>query len=245
MSNTVTPEMIKILNSGDQRELRAFLTLYARPVYERALTITGDETDARRVTRRVIAQTALLAAKGGLEEDVDAQLMKLTDACCSEDIFFVKLVDDTMQELTSRPMSEWDKPDLREKDLPGAAKSAADLDEPVFEARRPEPEVEQAVRYESVWPEEVVPAAKAAPAYVSDLALEDGEDVPDLFCEEEEELEEGRKTGPLLVVVIFTLALVTMALVWVLLVKLMYLGVLPKFDFGFAAWFNSHIFLLY
>ena len=64
MSNAVTPEMIRILNSGDQRELRAFLTLYAKPVYDRAMAITGNESDARRVTRRVVSETALLAVKG-------------------------------------------------------------------------------------------------------------------------------------------------------------------------------------
>ena len=48
-----------------------------------------------------------------------------------------------------------------------------------------------------------------------------------------------------MVVLIFTLSLITIALVWVLLVKLMYVGAIPKFDFGFAEWFNAHMFKLY
>ena len=37
-----------------------------------------------------------------------------------------------------------------------------------------------------------------------------------------------KKPGPFIVVLIFTLALITVALVWVLLVKLMALGILKK-----------------
>jgi hypothetical protein len=86
----------------------------------------------------------------------------------------------------------------------------------------------------------------SAPAYVSGLAEESADGVPDLFSEEDElDAEDEKKPGPLIVVLIFTLALATVALVWVLLVKLMFLGVIPKFDFGFAEWFNTHVFLLY
>ena len=49
----------------------------------------------------------------------------------------------------------------------------------------------------------------------------------------------------LIVLLIFLLAIVTLALVWVLVVKLMYLGILPKADLGFAEWFNAHLFRLY
>jgi len=237
MSNTVTPEMIRLLNGGDQRELRAFLTLYARPVYERALSITRDEADAKRVTRRVISETALLAAKGALEEDVDAQLMRLTDACCSEDIFFAKLVDDTMKELASCSVKE---PDMRavEWNAPATAPEPAQPTQPPAE----EPHAWDATPSVPPGRDEPTPA----PAYVSGLAVESADGVPDLFAEEDElDAEDEKKPGPLIVVLIFTLALATVALVWVLLVKLMCLNVIPKFDFGFAEWFNTHVFLLY
>ncbi len=259
MSNAVTPEMIRLLNSGDQRELRAFLTLYAKPVYDRAMAITGNETDARRVTRRVISETALLAVKGALEEDVDAQLMKLTDAFCSEDLFFAKLVDETMQELAVQPAL---KPDRL---LPRAPVIAPQPDEPLQKTAEPsrkfaEPAAKDAepapapkkaalMLDEEPLPDEPAPVGRVMsepprPVYVSDLAPTQEADVPDLFAEEEVELE-GKKVSPLMVVLIFTLSLVTVALVWVLLVKLMYIGAIPKFDFGFAAWFNEHMFKLY
>ena len=37
MANNITPEMIALLNSGNKAELRAFLKLYTRPVYELSL----------------------------------------------------------------------------------------------------------------------------------------------------------------------------------------------------------------
>ena len=40
----------------------------------------------------------MLALRGKLEEDIDAQLMALTDACCSEDMFFARLVEDTLRD---------------------------------------------------------------------------------------------------------------------------------------------------
>ena len=90
--------MIALLNSGNKAELRAFLKLYTRPVYERALAITKNEEDAIRVTRRVTSEVSVLALRGKLEEDIDAQLMALTDACCSEDMFFARLVEDTLRD---------------------------------------------------------------------------------------------------------------------------------------------------
>ena len=61
----------------------------------------------------------------------------------------------------------------------------------------------------------------------------------------EPEDEGDSKPRGLIVLLIFLLAIVTLALVWVLVVKLMYLGILPKADFGFAEWFNAHLFRLY
>ena len=48
-----------------------------------------------------------------------------------------------------------------------------------------------------------------------------------------------------IVLLIFIMALITLALVWVLVVKLMYMGIIPKADFGFAEWFNANLFRLY
>ena len=73
-----------------------------------------------------------------------------------------------------------------------------------------------------------------------DLSL-DWENEDDIEPEDEAD----SKPSVLIVLLIFLLAIVTLALVWVLVVKLMYLGILPKADFGFAEWFNAHLFRLY
>lgn len=225
MANAVTPEMVKLLNGGDRRELRAFLTLYAKPIYDRALAFTGEEAEAKRVTRRVVAETALLAAKGMLEEDVDAQLMRLTDACCSEDLFFARLVDETMREL----------------DAASAGGAVGSLQAAPFTAGESAPALARNEAFLHEW--EAAEADLFGPS-APDTAAE-WDDAPALFDREEEDEDDEKKPGPLIVLLIFGLALLTVALVWVLLVKLMHLGILPKFDFGFGEWFNAHVFLLY
>ena len=57
--------------------------------------------------------------------------------------------------------------------------------------------------------------------------------------------EADRKPSVFIVLLIFIMALITLALVWVLVVKLMYMGIIPKADFGFAEWFNANLFRLY
>ncbi len=236
MTNNISPEMIKLLNTGDKKELHAFLKLYARPIYERALAITGNDADAKRVTRRTITETALLAAKGALEDDVDEQLMSLTDACCSEDLFFEKLVDDTMNELGTPAVQ--------------AKTGAVSADAPKKHA---------AAQTEAAPPLYALPKEEKDKPFTDafvDIRARGGEkygkqELPDLFDEDDVENDDAaedegvKKPGPLLVVLIFMLSLVTVALVWVLLVKLMYIGLIPKFDFGFAQWFNTNVFMLY
>lgn len=241
MPNAVTPEMVKLLNRGDRRELRAFLTLYAKPIYERAIAITGDEIDAKRVTRRVISEAALLAAKGALEDDVDAQLMQLTDACCSEDLFFARLVDETMRELDAVSVPEAPALPQGHRDLwPAAALEAASAHAPNEAFLREWENTSQALEQGGEQRE----AAAGAPSRAWQT-----QNAPDLFeaedDEDEDDDEDAKKPSPFIVLLIFALALVTVALVWVLLVKLMHLGLLPKYDFGFGEWFNAHVFLLY
>ena len=72
-------EMIALLNSGDKRELRAFMQLYSKQIYGRALDITHDAAAAKDATRRVLAEVAALASRSELKDNIDAQLMALTD----------------------------------------------------------------------------------------------------------------------------------------------------------------------
>lgn len=241
MADNITPEMIALLNSGNKAELRAFLKLYTRPVYERALAITKSEADAIRVTRRVTSEVSVLALRGKLENDIDAQLMALTDACCSEDLFFARLVEDTLRDY---PDDKSEQPTLFAKagkphwpSKPSAVErgSAAITAEPKAEAP-----AETIPSSEEQLKTKPIEKSEAPRLFDEDLSLDwDEEDEP------EPEDEADNKPSVLIVLLIFLLAILTLALVWVLVVKLMYIGILPKADFGFADWFNTHLFRLY
>lgn len=234
--------MIALLNSGNKAELRAFLKLYTRPVYERALAITKSEEDAIRVTRRVTSEVSVLALRGKLEEDIDAQLMALTDACCSEDMFFARLVEDTLRDY---PEEKNEQPTLFGKAVkpnwPAKQPSVVERSSAAMAVSAPKAKAESG-------PDAAAAGAYTAPAAESstprlfdeDLSL-DWENEDDIEPEDEAD----SKPSVLIVLLIFLLAIVTLALVWVLVVKLMYLGILPKADFGFAEWFNAHLFRLY
>ena len=226
--------MIALLNSGNKAELRAFLKLYTRPVYERALAITKSEEDAIRVTRRVTSEVSVLALRGKLEEDIDAQLMALTDACCSEDMFFARLVEDTLRDY---PEEKNEQPTLFGKAVkpnwPAKQPSVVERGSAAITASAPKSKTDGAY---------TAPAAESSTPrlFDEDLSL-DWENEDDIEPEDEAD----SKPSVLIVLLIFLLAIVTLALVWVLVVKLMYLGILPKADFGFAEWFNAHLFRLY
>lgn len=275
----ITPEMIALLNTGDKRELRAFLKVYARPVYERALAITGSETDAIRVTRRVAGEVAVLALRGKLEEDIDAQLMTVTDACCSEDLFFARIVEDTLSELpdsgeeqrfpaakwSTAPGAGWEGP-IKERQPQSTARQAVaqpavvptvepqQATEPQREAepeREAKPEREAQAGWQPDMPlYQVQPGPSGAQAYSRPAAhgvpslFDEGGDA-ELELEEDLEDEAEHKPSVWIVLLIFVLSLITLALVWVLVVKLMTIGVLPLSDFGFAQWFNANVFRLY
>ena len=70
-------EMIALLNGGDKRELRAFMQLYSKQIYDRAFDITHDAVQAKQATRRVLAEVAALAARGGLKETSMRSLWRL------------------------------------------------------------------------------------------------------------------------------------------------------------------------
>lgn len=260
MANNITPEMVALLNSGNKAELRAFLKLYTRPVYERALAITKNEADAIRVTRRVTSEISVLALRGKLEEDIDAQLMALTDSCCSEDIFFARLVEDTLRDF---PDDANETPTLFGKagKPKWPAKEQKELNT-APKAERSEGLAEPKQKREAAADARIDADDKAynKQSFVYD-GKQDGASIkstPRLFEEdisENWEYEDGydmdpedeadRKPSVFIVLLIFIMALITLALVWVLVVKLMYMGIIPKADFGFAEWFNANLFRLY
>lgn len=245
-------EMIALLNSGDKRELRAFMQLYSRQIYDRALSITHDAAKAKDAARRVLAEVAALAARGGLKENIDAQLMALTDQICSEAIFLDGFVDDALKA---------DAPEETERVEPCAA--AAEQQETLMEhAEEAQPGGFRFIAEES--PEEN--ASLEAAAFADDeeeyAAEQVCAEVPDLFDDDVDAprkprrekpakrraralSEEGEGASPLLVIAIILLSFFVVFLVWVLVVKLMTSGILPNYDFGFAQWFNTHVFELY
>ena len=184
----------------------------------------------------------MLALRGKLEEDIDAQLMALTDACCSEDMFFARLVEDTLRDY---PEEKNEQPTLFGKAVkpnwPAKQPSVVERGSAAITASAPKAKTdgEPATAAASAY---TAPAAESSTPrlFDEDLSL-DWENEDDIEPEDEAD----SKPSVLIVLLIFLLAIVTLALVWVLVVKLMYLGILPKADFGFAEWFNAHLFRLY
>ena len=258
-------EMIALLNGGDKRELRAFMQLYSKQIYGRAVDITHDAVQAKQATRRVLAEVAALAARGGLKENIDAQLMALTDQACSEALFFNGLVDEAMKPDTNKCIQDAVRAEVPAAPEPAAAAELiASIDNKTWVYAENAPLEETALKSET----EDGPDARAAERemFAAEIEEEDLEaEVPNLFDDEEpyasepslkrtksekrqdaysQDTEEGG-AGPLLVIAIILLSLVVVFLVWILVVKLMTSGVLPNYDFGFARWFNAHVFELY
>ena len=245
-------EMIALLNSGDKRELRAFMQLYSRQIYDRALSITHDAAKAKDAARRVLAEVAALAARGGLKENIDAQLMALTDQICSEAIFLDGLVDDALK--TDAPVeTECVEPCAAAAEQQEALMEHAEEAQPGgfrFIAEE-SPEENASLEAAAFADDEAEYAAEQACAEVPDL-FDDDVDVPRKPRREKPAKrraqalsEEGEGASPLLVIAIILLSFFVVFLVWVLVVKLMTSGILPNYDFGFAQWFNTHVFELY
>ena len=248
-------EMVALLNSGDKRELRAFMQIYSKRIFERAHSVMHDKEKAMAVTRDVLKEVSGLAARGELKNNINAQLMALTDQACSRMIFSAS--GETTREAPAP--------------IPPVPVPAEPIQaEPVVQAApvQAEPVQPAAPAYEQ--PRTVAPVYEErsyAPAQSDGYARR--EPVPDLFAEDDEPKQEtvpakpaqeparaeqksarraSRKTdgGSLLLVIgIIITSILAVGLVWVLVVKLMVDGVLPNYDFGFARWFDANVFRLY
>ena len=257
-------EMIALLNSGDKRELRAFMQLYSKQIYGRALDITHDAA----ATRRVLAEVAALASRSELKENIDAQLMALTDQTCSEALFLGGLVDEALQ--ASEPQMPKDDAPSAEEPCAQAADAERTIKEiPESGAERFQMEASAETAF-SMAPENSWLSEESAEenAPTEETVLEPQKvhasdtEVPNLFDDDfaepvrrhrksakertqEADEDEYEGASPLLVIAIILLSFLVVFLVWVLVVKLMTSGILPNYDFGFARWFNAHVFELY
>ncbi len=260
-------EMIALLNGGDKRELRAFMQLYSKQIYDRAFDITHDAVQAKQATRRVLAEVAALAARGGLKENIDAQLMALTDQVCSEALFFNGLVDEAMKPDTNKRVQDAVRVEAPAAPEPAAAaEPIASIDNKTWVYAENAPLEETALKSETEDGSDIRAAEREM--FAAEMEEEDLEaEVPNLFDDDADDVDDAatpmrersnpikrRETnreddeggaGPLLVIAIILLSLVVVFLVWILVVKLMTSGVLPNYDFGFARWFNAHVFELY
>ena len=225
---------------------------------------------AKDATRRVLAEVAALASRSELKENIDAQLMALTDQTCSEALFLGGLVDEALQA---------SEPQMPKDDVPSAEEPcalAADAERTIKEipesgAERFQMEASAETAF-SMAPENsefwLSEESAEENAPTEETVLEPQKvhasdtEVPNLFDDDfaepvrrhrksakertqEADEDEYEGASPLLVIAIILLSFLVVFLVWVLVVKLMTSGILPNYDFGFARWFNAHVFELY
>lgn len=104
--DSILNELIDMLNGGNKEELKAFLNLYSKPIYERALALKSDREEARACAKRTMAQVVRLAKQGRLSYEIDAQLMRLTDICCNDAAYENMLLGDMVDEVIAESDDE-------------------------------------------------------------------------------------------------------------------------------------------
>ncbi|HWS30962.1 MAG TPA: hypothetical protein VN512_12725 [Clostridia bacterium] len=318
--------MIERVNGGDKEALRELMSRCTRPMYDRALEITGDIYAAKDAVRRALRELAEAARHGECPEEVDSWAILLAERSCDEELYYKRLIDGMIAELPlaaheRRPLCA-DKParenPAEETTFSERAYAAEESPKRMYEpaeaepASRAYPPKESAPQAAFASERRAMPGAaqperafvkqpsdeeapakeepdeeagifapskkkKSARALREETPVEEDEEeedeeyayyaprkkksrrgrkseVPDLFGDEdtpEESVYEGEeengkpKGGGLLALLIIVLTLVAAGLLWVIAVKLARLGYLGISDFGFADWFNEHLFNFY
>jgi len=311
--------MVERTNSGDKEALRELMIRCTRPMYDRALEITGDVYAAKDAVRRALRELAEAARHGECPEDVDNWAILLAERSCDEELYYKRLIDGMIAEL---PLASHEtRPLCMDKSAGKSTPEAGAVSGHTYAASERAMQLESAPQAESWLQTESVPQAvfaperrampgaiqmertaekqpsaaqtpvkeepnkddgifapkkKSARTLREELPIEEeiedeheeydyyaprkgknkrhrGSDVPDLFggenvieeddCDESEEIK--TKGGGLLALLIIALTLVAAGLLWVIAVKLATLGYLGISDFGFADWFNEHLFKFY
>ncbi len=323
--------MVERTISGDKEALRELMSRCTRPMYDRALEITGDVYAAKDAVRRALRELAEAVRRGECPEDVDTWAILLAQRSCDEELYYKRLIDGMIAELPNasyetRPLCKNPFTALRQSDAVSertymGKENASQLEAPesvsqaVFTPERRAMPLAEQMEYSTKHP---LPSQteQTAEKQPSDMQIErsadlnivsaqapaikepdeddsifapkkkkarvireepeqefeyeheeydnsasrkgknkrfkDGE-VPDLFGDdaviqedEYDELSEERsKGGGILALLIIVLTLVAAGLLWVIAVKLASLGYLGISDFGFADWFNEHLFKFY
>ncbi|MCE5236110.1 MAG: hypothetical protein ABFC62_08945 [Clostridiaceae bacterium] len=296
--------MVECVNGGDKEALRELMRRCTRPMYDRALEITGDVYAAKDAVRRALREMAEAARYGECPENVEEWALMLAQRCCDEELYYKHLIDSMLADLpltaretraacgaaprtqgaeqgeeqpygsaenalepehanTLPPPVRRAMPSAWEKDDSSAADDTVTLAMPAQRDRRMEaeepfreergdifaPPKRKAARalppevYKDEEDEEIYPAPRKRGAAAAKAELPVLFDADDLDDEDDEPDE--RSGGGGLALLIILLTLIAAGLLWVIAVKLMRLGYLDISDFGFADWFNEHLFKFY
>ncbi|MDD4074854.1 MAG: hypothetical protein PHC80_02050 [Eubacteriales bacterium] len=263
--------MIQEINNGDKDALRNFLHIYAKHILDRATAQTPDELHAREATRMTILAITTAANAGQVPGEPVPWVDKLTDESVARlsmplDASVQPVKPEAPQAAPTPEAPPWEnavpmrvEPALETPYYTEQAQSACAY----ADYAAPETIPAAAPVY---MPAEAAPAeayAEPAPTRITQtqqtyepVVLFDKKKKSDPFYEDDDfEFEEeasgsrrkkGKEDAPVgLVFLIFLMALVVLGLIWMLLVMLMAKGYLPVMDFGFAQWFNEHVFMLF
>jgi hypothetical protein len=85
--------MVERTNSGDKEALRELMSRCTRPMYDRALVITGDVYAAKDAVRRALRELAEAQQHGECPEDVDSWAILLAERSCDEELYYKRLID--------------------------------------------------------------------------------------------------------------------------------------------------------
>ncbi len=266
--------MVERVNRGDKEALRELMSRCTRPMYDRAMELTGDVYAAKDAVRRALREMAEAARRGECPENAEEWAVMLAQRCCDEEMYYKRLIDSMIEglPLTSRTARE-DCAAQRSDERPEQAEplsSYAPERDPAFEQTPAGKPLIRSIRAMPGSAEAGEPAREREEERAEE-AHEDifappkprrsrvmREEVPDLFSEEaaprdeyddddyDEDQDEMRaKGGGVLALLIIVLTVVAAGLLWVIAVKFMKLGYFNMSDFGFADWFNEHLFKFY
>ena len=93
--------MVERVNRGDKEALRELMSRCTRPMYDRALEITGDSYAAKDATRRALREMADAARRGECPENIEQWSLALAQRCCDEELYYKRLIDSMIDNLPS------------------------------------------------------------------------------------------------------------------------------------------------
>lgn len=102
--------MLERVNRGDKEALRELMSRCTRPMYDRALEITGDSYAAKDATRRALREMADAARRGECPENTEQWVLELAQRCCDEELYYKRLIDSMIDNLPSYSRNTYTAP---------------------------------------------------------------------------------------------------------------------------------------